>query len=76
MSYVLTLFGLMLILYKESDVFSSDWKMILLGIGAALVALASALTCDNIYKNETRIGKLEEEIKKLKGEDKNNERDM
>ena len=76
MSFMLILFGFILIVYRESDVFLSDQKTILLGISAALIALASALTCGNIYKNETRIGKLEEEIKKLKGEDKNNERDM
>ncbi len=74
MSYVLALFGLLILIFREFDVFSSDWKMILLGIAVQFFILASALTYHNIYKNETRIGALEEEIEKLKGEEKNNER--
>lgn len=73
MSFMLILFGFILIVCRESDVFSSDWKTILLGIGAAFIAVAWELICDNNYKNETRIGALEEEIEKLKGEEKNNE---
>lgn len=56
---------------KEEDdyfVLESD------NIAVQFFILASALTYHNIYKNETRIGALEEEIEKLKGEEKNNER--
>ena len=38
MSFMLILFGFILIVCRESDVFSSDWKTILLGIGAAFIA--------------------------------------
>ena len=55
MSYVLALFGLLILIFREFDVFSSDWKMILLGIAVQFFILASALTYHNIYKNETRI---------------------
>lgn len=74
MSFMLILFGFILIVCRESDVFPSDWKTILLGIGAVFIAIAWELICDNNYKNETRIVKLEEEIEKLKREEKNNER--
>ena len=75
MSFMLILFGFILIVCRESDVFSSGWKTILLGVGAALIAVAWELICDNNYKNETRIVKLEEDIAKLKEGSKNNERD-
>lgn len=68
MSYVLMLCGVMLMLFRESDVFSSDWKTVLLGISAGLVLVASALTQNNIYKNETRIENLKKEIERLKEE--------
>lgn len=55
MSYVRALFGLLILIFREFDVFSSDWKMILLGIAVQFFILASALTYHNIYKNETRI---------------------
>ena len=55
--------------------FSSDWKTILQGIGAAFIAVAWELICDNNYRNEPRIVKLEEEIERLKEGSKNNERD-
>lgn len=55
MSYVLALFGLLILIFREFDVFSSDWKMLLLGIAVQFFILASALTYHNIYKNETRI---------------------
>ena len=75
MSFMLILFGFILIVCRESDMFSSNWKTILLGIGSALTAIAWELICDNNYKNETRIVKLEEDIAKLKEGSKNNERD-
>lgn len=55
MSYVPALFGLLILIFREFDVFSSDWKMILLGIAVQFFILASALIYHNIYKNETRI---------------------
>ena len=73
MSFMLILFGFILIVCRESDVFSSDWKTILLGIGAAFIAVAWELICDNNYRNETRIVKLEEEIKRHKEGSKKNE---
>ena len=75
MSWFLMLAGLMLMICRESGAFSSDWKTILLGIGAAFIAVAWELICDNNYRNETRIVKLEEEIERLKEGSKNNERD-
>ena len=75
MSFMLILFGFILIVCRESDVFSSDWKTILLGIGAAFIAVAREPIRDNNYRNETRIVKLEEEIARLKEGSKNNERD-
>ena len=74
MSWFLMLAGLMLMICRESGVFSSDWKTIFLGIGSALINIAFSIACNNIYKNEARIVNLEEEIAKLKGEEKNNER--
>lgn len=74
MSWFLMLAGLMLMICRESGAFSSDWKTIFLGIGSALINIAFSIACNNIYKNEARIVKLEEEIEKLKGEEKNNER--
>ena len=71
MSYASILFGLLILVFREADVFSSGWKAILLEIVVGFFILASALTYNNIYKNETRIEELEEEIKKLKGEEKN-----
>ena len=70
MSCLLMLFGLLLMICRESDIFSSDWKTILLGISAVFIAIACVLTHDNNYKNEARIMKLEEEIAKLKGDSK------
>lgn len=66
MSWFLMLVGSMLMFCIESGVFSSDWKQILLGISFALINIAISLTHDNIYKNETRIMNLEEEVAKLK----------
>lgn len=74
MSWFLMLAGLMLMICRESGAFSSDWKTIFLGIGSALINIAFSIACNNIYKNEARIVNLEEEIAKLKGEEKNNER--
>lgn len=74
MSFMLILFGFILIVCRESDVFSSDWKTILLGIGAAFIAVAWELICDNNYKNEARIINLEEDIAKLKEYCKNKEK--
>ena len=70
MSFMLILFGFILIVCRESDVFSSDWKTIFLGIGLALINIAFSIACNNIYKNEARIVNLEEEIAKLKGDSK------
>lgn len=75
MSWFLMLAGLMLMICRESGAFSSDWKTIFLGIGSALINIAFSIACNNIYKNEARIVKLEEEIAKLKEGSKNNERD-
>lgn len=66
MSWFLMLAGLMLMICRESDAFSSDWKIIFLGVGLALINIAFSITCNNIYKNETRIMNLEEEVAKLK----------
>ena len=66
MSFMLILFGFILIVCRESDVFSSDWKTIFLGVGLALINIAFSIACNNIYKNETRIMNLEEEVAKLK----------
>ena len=66
MSFMLILFGFILIVCRESDVFSSDWKTIFLGIALALINISFSITCNNIYKNEARIVNLEEEIAKLK----------
>lgn len=66
MSCFLMLVGSMLMFCIESGVFSSDWKQILLGISFALINIAISLTHDHIYKNETRIMNLEEEVAKLK----------
>lgn len=74
MPWFLMLAGLMLMICRESGAFSSDWKTIFLGIGSALINIAFSIACNNIYKNEARIVNLEEEIAKLKGEEKNNER--
>ena len=74
MSFMLILFGFILIVCRESDVFSSDWKTIFLGIGFALINIAFSITCDNVYKNEARIVNLEEEIAKLKVDSKNKEK--
>ena len=74
MSFMLILFGFILIVCRESDVFSSDWKTIFLGIGFALINIAFSIECNNIYKNEARIVNLEEEIAKLKVDSKNKEK--
>lgn len=74
MSWFLMLVGSMLMFCIESGVFSSDWKTILLGISFALINIAISLTHDHIYKNETRIVNLEEEIAKLKKYSKNKEK--
>ena len=66
MSWFLMLVGSMLIFCIESCVFSSNWKQILLGISFSLINIAFSLTQDHIYKNETRIINLEEEVSKLK----------
>ena len=66
MSWFLMLVGSMLMFYIESGVFSSNWKQILLGISFSLINIAFSLTQDHIYKNETRIMNLEEEVAKLK----------
>ena len=66
MSWFLMLVGSMLIFCIESGVFSSNWKQILLGISFSLINIAFSLTQDHIYKNETRIINLEEEVSKLK----------
>lgn len=70
MSWFLMLVGSMLMFYIESGVFSSDWKQILLGISFTLINIAFSLTHDHIYKNETRITNLEEEIARLKRDSK------
>lgn len=70
MSWFLMLVALMLIICRESGAFSSDWKTIFLGIAMALINIAFSIACNNIYKNETRIVNLEEEIAKLKGDSK------
>ena len=74
MSWFLMLAGLMLMICRESDAFSSDWKIIFLGIGLALINIAFSIACNNIYKNESRIVNLEEEIAKLKGDIKKKEK--
>ena len=66
MSWFLMLAGLMLMICRESGALSSDWKTIFLGISFALINIAFSITCNNIYKNETRIMNLEEEVVKLK----------
>lgn len=66
MSWFLMLAGLMLMICRESGALSSNWKTIFLGIGSALINIAISLTHDHIYKNETRIMNLEEEVAKLK----------
>lgn len=66
MSWFLMLVCSMLMFYIESGVFSSNWKQILLGISFSLINIAFSLTQDHIYKNETRIMNLEEEVAKLK----------
>ena len=66
MSWFLMLAGLMLMICKESGALSSEWKTIFLGISFALINIAFSITCNNIYKNETRIMNLEEEVAKLK----------
>ena len=71
MAYTLTLLGCMLLVFRESDAFSSDAKTILLGVVAVVFVLTSALIQNMIDRNRTRIGKLEEEIEKLKGEENN-----
>ncbi len=73
MSCLLILFGLLLMICRESDTFSSDLKTILLGISAVFIAIAFTLMSNNIYQNEARIINLEEEIAKLKGDSKNSE---
>ena len=70
MSWFLMLAGLMLMICRESDAFSSDWKIIFLGIGLALINIAFSIACNNIYKNESRITNLEEEIARLKRDSK------
>lgn len=70
MPWFLMLAGLMLMICRESGAFSSDWKIIFLGIGSALINIAFSIACNNIYKNEIRIANLEEEIAKLKGDSK------
>lgn len=67
MSYVLTILGLILLLFRESDALSSDWKTILLGVVAGVFVLTSALIQNMIDRNKTRIENLEKEIEKLKG---------
>lgn len=67
MSYVLTILGLILLLFRESDALSSDWKTILLGVVAGVFVLTSALIQNIIDRNKTRIENLEKEIEKLKG---------
>lgn len=62
----LMLFGLLLMICRESDTFSSDLKTILLGISAVFIAIAFKLMSNNIDQNEARIINLEEEIAKLK----------
>ena len=74
MSWFLMLTGLMLMICRESGALSSDWKTIFLGISFALINIAFSITCNNIYKNETRIMNLEEEIAKLKEYSKNKEK--
>lgn len=74
MSWFLMLAGLMLMICRESGAFSSDWKTIFLGIGLALINIAFSIVCNNIYKNETRIMNLEEEVAKLKEYNKNKEK--
>ena len=74
MSWFLMLAGLMLMICRESGAFSSDWKTIFLGIGSALINIAFSMACNNIYKNEARIVNLEEEIAKLKEDNKNKEK--
>ena len=74
MSWFLMLTGLMLMICRESGTLSSDWKTIFLGISFALINIAFSITCNNIYKNEARIVNLEEEIAKLKGDNKNKEK--
>ena len=74
MSWFLMLAGLMLMICRESGAFSSDWKIIFLGIGSALINIAFSIACNNIYKNEARIVNLEEEIAKLKEGNKNKEK--
>ena len=66
MSWFLMLAGLMLMICRESGALSSEWKTIFLGISFALINIAFSITCNNIYKNETRIMNLEEEVTKLK----------
>lgn len=70
MSWFMMLVGLMLMICRESDAFSSDWETIFLGIGAALINIAFSIACNKIYKNESRIVNLEEEIAKLKEDSK------
>lgn len=67
MSYVLTILGLILLLFRESDALSSDWKTILLGVVAGVFVLTSALIQNMIDRNKTRIENLEKKIEKLKG---------
>ena len=74
MSWFLMLVGSMLMFYIEYGVFSSNWKQILLGISFSLINIAFSLTQDHIYKNETRIMNLEEEVAKLKKYNKNKEK--
>ena len=74
MSWFMMLVGLMLMICRESDAFSSDWKTIFLGIGLALINIAFSIACNNIYKNEARIVNLEEEIAKLKEYSRNKEK--
>ena len=74
MSWFLMLAGLMLMICRESGALSSEWKTIFLGISFALINIAFSITCNNIYKNETRIMNLEEEIAKLKEYSKNKEK--
>lgn len=70
MVYALTLLGCMLLVFRESDAFSSDAKTILLGVVALVFVLTSALIQNMIDRNRTRIENLEEEIEKLKEEKK------
>lgn len=67
MLYVLTILGLILLLFRESDALSSDWKTILLGVVAGVFVLTSALIQNMIDRNKTRIENLEKKIEKLKG---------